>query len=164
MNDDYLSLKPTFEIVAMKADDCHAVSELHGLRFARRWNDGEIHSLLSQESTFGFVAYQTNAFFRRPLGGFVLAREVAGEAEILTVAVSEKVGRTGLGWRLMQSAMREAAERGGDTMFLEVEDGNVAAIGLYRRLGFVTVATRPAYYEAADGSKSAALVMRRDLG
>lgn len=163
MFDDYLSFKPTFDIAPMKGEDCRAVSELHGQRFSRRWNDGEVHSLLTHDSTFGFVAFQSNSFFGRPLGGFVLAREVAGEAEILTIAVAEKVGRTGLGWRLMQSAIREAAERGGETMFLEVEDSNKAAIGLYRRLGFATVAERPAYYQAADGSKAAALVMRRDL-
>jgi len=116
-----------------------------------------------QPGVFGFCAFQTNAFFSRPLGGFVLSREAAGEAEILTIGVAEKVARSGLGWRLMQAALREATVRGVETMFLEVEENNVAAVGLYRRLGFEQVARRPAYYAAADGTRSAALVMRRDL-
>ena len=163
MFDDYLSWKPYFEVVPMEMDDCAEISELHGARFARRWNDGEFQGLLLQRNVFGFVARQTNAFFSKPLGGFVLSREVAGEGEILTVAVSEKFARCGLGWRLMQAALRETEARGGETMFLEVEGGNRAAVDLYRKLGFQKVGERPAYYAGPDGTRSAALVMSRVL-
>jgi [ribosomal protein S18]-alanine N-acetyltransferase len=163
MFDDYLVWKPFFEVVPMEAADCGDVSELHGQRFPRQWSDGEFQNLLLQESVFGFVARQTNAFFSRPLGGFVLGREAAGEAEILTVAASEKFGRLGLGWRLMQAALREAAARGADSMFLEVEAENQAAVALYAKLGFVKIAERPAYYTGTDGRRTAALVMSRVL-
>lgn len=163
MFDDYLSWKPYFEIVPMRHEDCADVAELHAGRFSQRWSDGEFASLLGQDSVFGAVARQTNAFFSKPLGGFVLSREAAGEAEILTVAVGEGFAKAGLGWRLMQAAMREAILRGAETMFLEVDGKNAPAIGLYRKLGFVTVAERKAYYTDGDGAKSTALVMRRDL-
>ena len=163
MLESYLSLKPEFEIVAMTSRDCPDVSTLHGERFPRPWSDGEFHSLLSQGPVFGFVARQTNAILKKPLPGFVLARHVAGEAEILTIAVQPKLGRTGLGWRLMQAALREAEARGGETMFLEVDGGNQPALGLYRKLGFETVGERKAYYADASGQKSTALVMRRVL-
>lgn len=156
-------LKPQFEIVPMEADDCHDVSALHGERFARPWSDDEFHSLLSQGTVFGFVARQTNAILRKPLPGFVLARHVAGEAEILTLAVQAKLVRGGLGWRLMQASMREARTRGGESMFLEVDDGNAAALGLYRRLGFEKVGERRGYYRHENGSGSTALVMKRVL-
>ena len=61
---------------------------------------------------------------------------------------------------------RHAAEkrgRGAETMFLEVDEGNNAALGLYRKLGFRKVAERKGYYAAGDGQKSTALVMRLDL-
>ncbi|MNL73286.1 ribosomal-protein-alanine N-acetyltransferase [compost metagenome] len=93
----------------------------------------------------------------------MLAREVAGEAEILTIAVHEKQGRHGLGWRLMQAAIRHARASGGEEMFLEVDDGNAPAIALYRKLGFEKAGERPAYYDDSKGRKSAALVMKRDL-
>ncbi|WP_407818470.1 GNAT family N-acetyltransferase, partial [Staphylococcus aureus] len=59
--------------------------------------------------------------------------------------------------------IREAMMRGAETMFLEVDNNNASALGLYRKLGFKTVAERKAYYTAKDGTKSTALVMRRDL-
>lgn len=163
MLDAYLNRKPEFEILPISAQDCVAMSSLHGERFAKGWGDGEFHSLMSQKNVFGYAARQTKGFFKPPLSGFVLAREAAGEAEILTIAVSAKLPRAGLGWRLMQAVMREAGTRGGTSLFLEVDDGNQAALGLYRKLGFEKVGERPSYYVAPDGSRSTALVMRRDL-
>lgn len=163
MLETYLTLKPQFEIIAMEPEDCAEVAALHQSRFSRPWNDGEFYSLLSQDTVFGFVARQTNALLKKQLPGFVLARHVAGEAEILTIAVNTKLGRTGLGWRLMQAAMREARGRGGETMFLEVDGGNEPALGLYRKLGFEKVGERRAYYVDDKGAKSTALVMRRVL-
>jgi ribosomal-protein-alanine N-acetyltransferase len=164
MRDSLFYRQPEFEIVDMVPDHCRAVAELHSQRFPRAWGDGEFLSLLLQPNTFGFAAWQTNTLiFKSPLSGFVLAREVAGEAEILTIAVGEKVGRFGLGWRLMQAAIREAKNRGGEAMFLEVDDGNQAALGLYRKLGFEKAGERPAYYTDDQGRRTSALVMRRDL-
>lgn len=164
MRDSLFYRQPEFELVEMVPDHCRAVAELHGQRFPRAWGDGEFLSLLLQPNTFGFAAWQTNTLiFKAPLSGFVLAREVAGEAEILTIAVGEKVGRFGLGWRLMQAAIREAKSRGGEAMFLEVDDGNAPALGLYRKLGFEKAGERPAYYTDEQGRRTSALVMRRDL-
>lgn len=163
MLESYLTLKPAFEIIAMEPQDCVEMAALHGERFARPWNDGEFHSLLSQETVFGFVARQTNAILKKPLPGFVLARHAAGEAEILTVVVNSKLARCGLGWRLMLAAMREAQMRGAESIFLEVDDGNAAALGLYRKLGFEKVGERRAYYKDENGVSSTALVMKRVL-
>ncbi|AYG61269.1 N-acetyltransferase [Rhizobium jaguaris] len=163
MLESYLTLKAEYEIVPMQLRDCAEVATLHGERFSRVWDETEFQNLLSQDTTFGFVARQTNAILKKPLPGFVLARHAAGEAEILTVAVNAKLGRAGLGWRLMQAALREARNRGGEAMFLEVDGTNQPALGLYRKLGFEKVGERKAYYVDESGAKSTALVMRRVL-
>jgi ribosomal-protein-alanine N-acetyltransferase len=163
MLESYLTLKAEYEIVPMQTTDCLEVAVLHGDRFPKAWEESEFQDLLGQAATFGFVARQTNAILKKPLPGFILARHAAGEAEILTVAVHAKVGRIGLGWRLMQAAMREARDRGGEAMFLEVDGANQPGLGLYRKLGFETVGERKAYYADVKGAKSTALVMRRVL-
>jgi ribosomal-protein-alanine N-acetyltransferase len=63
----------------------------------------------------------------------------------------------------MQAAMREARSRGGESMFLEVDNGNTAALGLYRKLGFEKVGERQGYYRQENGALSTALVMKRVL-
>jgi ribosomal-protein-alanine N-acetyltransferase len=154
--------KVEFDVFSAGPDDCRDMSVLHGERFFRGWGDGEFHSLMSQSTVFGSIARITSSAIHT-LGGFVLAREVAGEAEILTIAVSDRFGRQGLGWRLMLAALREISTRGGRSVFLEVDEGNDAAIGLYRKLGFRQVAERKGYYSDGKGNKSTALVMRLDL-
>lgn len=150
-----------FEMVDMTADHAADAARLHAARFRRAWSEEELHSLLVQTTVFGFVACATAT--PSSLGGFVLARAAAGEAEILTLGVATRHERKGLGWRLMRAAMREAASRGAEAMFLEVDESNAAAIGLYRTLGFRQVGERKAYYGHPSGARAAALVMRRDL-
>ncbi|MGX5718691.1 GNAT family N-acetyltransferase [Shinella zoogloeoides] len=159
---DYFTRKPVFEIFPLETDDAGIAAALHRTRFPQPWNDGEFHSLLSQDPVFGFLALKEGVL-GRTAGGFVLARAAAGEAEILTIGVDERFGRAGLGWRLMLAALREAKMRDAEAIFLEVDEGNAAARGLYAKLGFSKVGERKAYYAAADGSRSTALVMRRDL-
>ena len=152
-----------FDIFGMTSADCRPVAELHATRFTRHWSDGEFHSLLSQSTVYGFVAKPQNSVNKAAPGGFVLAREAAGESEILTIAVNSKHTRQSIGWRLMQAVIRETRSRGAETMFLEVDQNNLPAIGLYAKLGFVKAGERKAYYADANGNKSTALVMRRDL-
>lgn len=159
--ESFFHRKVEFDIFPATADDFHDMSLLHGERFFHGWDEGELHSLVNQPTAFAYAARLNNGI--AGLGGFVLGREAAGEAEILTVAVSSKYPRQGLGWRLMLAALRDVRGRGAETMFLEVDEGNAAAQGLYRKLGFRKVAERKGYYELRDGSKTTALVMRLDL-
>ncbi|MCP8897282.1 GNAT family N-acetyltransferase [Shinella daejeonensis] len=159
---DYFGLRPAFNIVPLESGHAVLAASLHRTRFARPWSDGEFHALLLQPTVFGFLALRQGGP-PRAAGGFVLARAAAGEAEILTIGVDTRFARLGLGWRLMLSVLREARMRDVEQIFLEVDEGNVPAIGLYGKLGFRKVAERKAYYVAADGARSTALVMRLDL-
>src|SRR5262245_39420810 len=118
--ESFFARKAEFDVFPATAEDTPDLSLLHGERFFRGWDDGEFDSLISQPTVFGFTARPNNGV--SGLGGFVLAREAAGEAEILTIAVSSKYPRQGLGWRLMLAALRETRGRGGETMFLEVDE------------------------------------------
>jgi ribosomal-protein-alanine N-acetyltransferase len=77
--------------------------------------------------------------------------------EVLSLAVAGAARRGGVATALVQALLREAGRRGRSQLWLEVSEGNAAAKGLYRSLGFVPVTRRSRYY--ADGS--AALVLRR---
>ncbi|WP_428982974.1 GNAT family N-acetyltransferase [Pseudohoeflea coraliihabitans] len=146
----------------MQTSDAAIAAALHLQAFSRPWGDGEFFSLLSQPATFGFLAADPS-LPRIRASGFVLAREAAGEAEILSIAVHPAVRRRSLGWRLMLAAIREAANRGAEELFLEVDEHNGAAIALYRRLGFTKVGERTAYYQHRQGEQSAAWIMRMTL-
>lgn len=153
-----------YTIAPMAEDHAPALAMLHREDFVRPWTDDEFVSLLAQNTVFGFVALETGNARAGPVG-FVLARAAADEGEILTIAVARTHRRHGLGWQLMDAALRELYAQRAAALFLEVDETNQPALGLYRRLGFREVGRRPAYYDRpeAEAGKTAALVMRRDL-
>lgn len=155
--------KSEFEIVAMESDHCVHASVIHGERFSRGWSDGEFLDLIRQDTVSGFVARLTDPGVTDAVAGFVLARAAAGEGEILSIGVAPRFARQGVGWRLMRAALQELYARDARSIFLEVDETNLAALSLYRKLGFEKVAVRPSYYTAPDGKKTAAHVMRADL-
>lgn len=94
---------------------------------------------------------------------FLLGRAVAGEAELLTLAVAPESRRLGLGRRLLARFLYQARLRGAATAFLEVAEDNAPARALYAAQGFAQVGHRPAYYARPDGSRIGAIVLQRAL-
>lgn len=158
----FFSRRPQCLILSIEMQDARTASRIHGQAFARAWGDGEFESLISQQSVFGFLACPEGRA-RDAAAGFVLSREAAGEAEILSIGISPRQRRSGLGWRLMLSAMKEAKRRGAGEMFLEVDETNAAAVQMYKKLNFVQVGERRAYYAQEGAPDTTALVMRCDL-
>jgi ribosomal-protein-alanine N-acetyltransferase len=98
-----------------------------------------------------------------PPRGFILGRALAGEAEILTLAVAPTHRRRGLGRALLEAAMGVCGTLGAETMFLEVAADNAAAIALYEAAGFAPAGRRKAYYARPGRAAVDALVLRREL-
>lgn len=95
--------------------------------------------------------------------GLLLGRAVAGEAELLTLAVAPEARRLGLGRRLVARFLYQAQLRGAGRAFLEVAADNAAAIALYESSGFLSAGVRKGYYRDEGGQRIDALVMARDL-
>lgn len=131
------------------------LARLHGAAFVmpRPWSGAEIADLLA--SPLVFVLHEPQ--------GFLMGRVVAGEAELLTVAVDPAAQGRGIGGRLVQGFVAEAERRGADSAFLEVAETNAAAIAVYARAGFVQAGRRRGYYHDTAGRVIDALVMLRKL-
>jgi [ribosomal protein S18]-alanine N-acetyltransferase len=135
--------------------DAGAIAAVHGASFQRGWGEDEVRSLLLDRN-----AVCHRAMVGRTLVGFILSRLVAGEAEILSVAVAPAWRGRGLSRPLLDLHLRRLAGLGARTVFLEVDEKNAPAGRLYRKAGFYDVGRRQGYY----GGGATALVLRRDLG
>jgi ribosomal-protein-alanine N-acetyltransferase len=93
----------------------------------------------------------------------LLARVVADEAEILTLATDPAHRRQGLASALLARFHAEALVRGATRAFLEVAEDNAPARALYSAAGYAEVGRRPAYYARKDAPSAAALVLGRDM-
>lgn len=141
-------------------DDLDAAAELHSEAFDQPWSGDELGTLLAQRGSFGYVVRQLGQPHAGPLG-FVLARNIAGEAEILTITVSRRTRNLGLGRLLMDRVLERLHTDRATSLFLEVDEENVAALKLYKRLRFEEVGRRPAYYQHPDGRRTSALTLKR---
>ena len=132
-----------------------ALARLHAEAFTtpRPWSEVEFASLLSGTGSFLVAEPQ----------GFALGRAIAGEAELLTIAVADQARRGGIGRRLLTAFLKEAAERGSATVFLEVAADNAPAIALYRAAGFAQTGRRRGYYAGPGGHRIDALVLSRAM-
>jgi len=155
--------KPQHAILAADPEDNPAMAEIHAASFPRPWSEDEIASLLSGPGMQAWVAKPEG---QSEIAGFLILREAAGEAEIITVATAPSARRTGAGHALMLAAIRHCRADGLERLLLEVGENNAPAIALYRSLGFRQISTRKGNYasHSAPGSKPpAALVMELDL-
>ncbi|MDZ7904533.1 MAG: ribosomal protein S18-alanine N-acetyltransferase [Cypionkella sp.] len=133
---------------AMTLDD---MARLHRACFAhlRPWPAAEIAEILASAHSFAITRAQ----------GFLIGRAVAGEAEIITLAVDPAARRKGIGRDLVQDFMSKARRMEAQRAFLEVAADNTAAITLYSTCGFTQTGLRRAYYRTPDGTAIDGLIM-----
>ena len=137
--------------------DAEALARVHVASFDSPWGVDDLAILLDGPGAFALMARD------KTIRGFVLARVIADEAEVLTIAVSPDFRRRGLARTLVDAAARLAESLGAQSLFLEVAEDNPAAMALYAAVGFAQVGRRRGYYARSGGAKVDALVMRRDL-
>jgi ribosomal-protein-alanine N-acetyltransferase len=142
----------------LRSSDGAACASLHATSFAHSWSTAEFEALLLDPACLA-----EGIDGKSGLAGFMLSRRALDEAEILTVVVDPRARRQGCGERLLASHLARLPRDGVTTLFLEVSESNVAALALYRRLGFVQIGKRSNYYAQPDGTRANALIMRRSL-
>jgi [ribosomal protein S18]-alanine N-acetyltransferase len=123
--------------------------------FGEAWTRAQCAGILPMHGVRMTVARLAD----QPLG-FSLTRSVAGEAELLLLAVCKAARRTGIGGRLVEHFTDTARQAGAHRLHLEVRDGNPAA-ELYLKHGFTVEGRRPSYYRGSDGQQYDALTMSR---
>lgn len=156
------------DIVRAGAAALEILQSLHGACFAIGWDALAIARLLAMPGATGTLAVvRPEAEQDATPTGFLLGREAGGEAEIISTGVLPGFRGRGIGGALVSEFVTRMQQRGIEAVFLEVAVDNDAALSLYKRLGFVPVGLRKAYYEPAPDSSKAgptdAIVMRRNL-
>ncbi len=150
--------RPELAISSAGVADAAQFAALHGAAFRRGWSVDEFERLLLEPNV---VADRAMAGSR--LGGFVLSRLAADQAEILSIVVAADERRHGVGRKLLEVHMRRLARYGINSLFLEVDERNTAARRLYAGFGFGEVGRRNSYYVESGSAPGAALVLRREL-
>lgn len=123
------------ELLAMQ------IAEIEEACFGDAWTKEMIVSSLVQSCNHVFLLCKQGR-----LCGYLIANMVAGETELLRVAVLPQFRREGVGQMLLESYL-SYANAGCERGLLEVRHGNVAAKHLYEKNGYHLFATRKNYYK-----------------
>ncbi|TAG85471.1 MAG: ribosomal-protein-alanine N-acetyltransferase [Oscillatoriales cyanobacterium] len=83
------------------------------------------------------------------------------EAHIIMLAIHPSFQRQGLGQALLWALLKSAHDRQLERSTLEVRDSNLAAVSLYKKLGFKEAGRRKRYYE--DTGEDALVMWRSGL-
>ncbi len=127
--------------------DCARIARLHSTCLPQAWDEAVFSGWLNDPLYHMWVAGEDS------LHGYAVARIVAGEGELIALAVDPSYRRCGIAKALLRHLQNTAHLT---ACFLEVSVGNAAARHLYLSQGFVETGLRARYY--ADGSD--ALQMR----
>lgn len=139
-------------------EDAHILSTLHTACFPRGWGVHEFLGFFEREGVVAYIAEEAE----QPVG-FIFCWVVAGECELLSLAVLEEHRRSGIGQQLTVAALHDVQKLGGKIMHLEVNVNNKAAQALYKQFDFTITGRRKEYYRQADGSRADAVTMKLRL-
>ena len=120
-----------------------------------QWGKAD-YDLADRVGTLGWVAEED-----KQIAGFLVARQILDEIEILNMAVLLEFRRQRIGSKLFSAALENACKQGVAKAYLEVRASNSPAIAFYKRHGFTSLGRRARYY--ADPREDA-LVLGLQLG
>lgn len=145
-------------IVVLRPNDAGEAALVHAASMHDPWSAASIRQSLENPNVLGLGIEEDGA-----LVGFGLLMWIAGEAEVLTLAVDPRFQRRGVARRLLTSLISRCAERGVGRVLLEVAEDNVAAISLYNKEKFQKDGVRPRYYKAGRSCPVDAILMSCSL-
>lgn len=126
----------------LTAEDAEAVSQIEKEAFSMPWSVQDFLEMTEADYAHYYVAQADGE-----IAGCCGVRNLAGEGEITNVVVAQKFRGKGIGRKLMEYMLEEAASFGIGDCTLEVRAGNFPAIRLYESLGFQGEGIRPDFYE-----------------
>ena len=138
--------------------DTEGIAAIEEASFPDPWSPRDVSDLITTEGGMCFTAAEDGVVV-----AYVLGRLIAPEGEIYRVAVREDKRRRGIGYRLLDYAIKTSRGRGLESLFLEVRSKNTAAIKLYLAHGFREIGRRKDYYKNPTDDAIIMLKGGRDL-
>lgn len=148
-----------YQIVPAVVSAAAVIAGVHRACFDHPWSEASIVSLMSIPGTYGWLTIDPSG---QPVAA-LMVRQMANQADVLTLGVCPSVRRMGLARSLMRAAEAALAATGSVKVFLEVAESNLSGVALYESLGYVESGRRRNYYVVA-GSGVDAVVMSKTVG
>lgn len=130
-----------FTIRNMTMDDTAALVAIENQCFSDPWSESMVKDLADSTWDEVWVLELDDTVI-----GYINYRFIAGEGELMRIAVLPEYRGHGYSRKLMDIMTEHASKAQVSDITLEVRAGNVPAIGLYKSYGFAEEAVRKGYY------------------
>ena len=130
------------EIRLATIEDAHAIYEIEQQSFSVPWR---LESVLAELEGVANKLYMVICE-ENHIVGYAGAWLVYDEGQITNIAVLPSARGKGYGSKLTKQLINECFSRGMHEIFLEVRISNLAALAMYRNLGFSVKGIRKDYY------------------
>lgn len=142
---------------AMAPEDVEAVAKIEQDCFSDAWSERLLCDMLNSPFDEAWVLVDSEG----SVHGYINIRFLAGEGELMRIAVEKDFRGLGYSRKLMERMVKSAQEKEAHDLTLEVRAGNGAAINLYKSYGFKKEAVRRDYYHSP--AEDAFIMWRRGL-
>lgn len=142
---------------AMKESDVPMAAVLEQECFSDAWSEKLLAEMLENSYDEAWVLVHPED----GLIGYLNVRFLAGEGELMRIAVKKEYRGLGYSRKLMEQMVKSAEEKEVQDLTLEVRAGNRPAINLYKSYGFKKEAVRRGYYH--NPTEDAFIMWRRGL-
>lgn len=140
----------------MERADSPAAAGIEAASFSVPWSEAMILEALDGVLDTSWVLEDEGEIV-----GYCCMRSIAGEGEIMRIAVLPERRGQGYGKKLMEAMVSFASRTGLEAITLEVRAGNSPAINLYESYGFEKEAIRKDYYQ--NPKEDALLMWKRAI-
>lgn len=141
------------KIKSMSLIDLKNIKDILETEFDDFWNYNILKEELMSENS-RYIA----AFLGNDIIGFAGIKITYDEADIMNIVTKKTYRQKGIGTILFNNLISICKELKIKTLFLEVNEDNLPAISLYKKLGFSQIFLRKNYYKDKNG-----IVMRMYL-
>ena len=146
------------------------VAEIEQMLQLDNWNEQQISELLQQDinQCWGVLETKAHEASENKIVAYCIISTVFEVAEVLRIGTHPDHQRQGLAAGLLQALIKVMPHKQLEKILLEVRQDNVAAIALYKKMGFKVIHVRKDYYsmplkEGEGETKCDALIMQYEL-
>lgn len=146
----------------MTEEDAGQAAVLEADNFSEPWTESAFLETLCLDYAYYYVAETDDGMEgltqkteekpvkkQKRIVGVCGLRKLAGEGEITNVSVDRDYRRKGIAAALLGHTLKEGEKLGIEAFTLEVRIGNLPAISLYEKFGFMGEGVRRGFYKAS---------------
>ena len=142
----------SYLIRKMTLDDLEQVVAIDQISFSLPWPARSFQFELTDNPASRCWVFEMDG----RIAAMLVAWFIVDEIHIATIATHPDFRQQGFGRKLLLHTLQAAKEEGALTSFLEAREGNIAAMEMYRKFGYIESGRREGYYK--DNNEDAILM------